>query len=621
MLRRFIRKIDLTKTSLKKLIFMTNIILFIPFIIIINLLLTNYSYAKKQEAITMTHQELTLIDKGFTGYCDDIKELTKQPYYDMSSQILNFSSAAFGGLLAPNDPWNPYSFYAEDKLVNNIFQKILAAKNRIYAVLIYNMEGEGRSFLKSNSMLTSYKPLADNWFRESIALNGSPYVSGVFKFDNIALNTGTGDYVFSISRALRDIDTSKTLGVVSICSSVDVFDDFLEDTNNGERYFVLDRDNNIIYDTHSEHIGSSCHSDTFDMPELSNALASDANYYHFDDVNLFIRKSDVSDFTIVKATPDSVLFRNTPFTQHMFQLVELLFIALTFLMTFLTAGIISRPLRHLTKKIEEIQDGDMSIRIMPEGTSEVVMLSHAFNNMLSRFDYLVNTVHASELKQKESELTLLHSQIAPHFIYNSLESIRMMAEINDDEQTSSMTLLLSKLLRYSINYRLKVVTTREEIDYLKSYLALYNYRSPSRLALKTDIPAPLMDFKILRLLFQPIIENAVFHGFGDNSDKCIIQIVGRDTGTHVEFQISDNGMGMDAEQVKHLNHFISSDTVPAAAEGRSNGIGLKNTYERLRLYFGADCSMVIHSVPGQGTSVVLRLPKDKSPEDPLLPAT
>ena len=603
--------LDLQKTNLKKLIFITNLILFIPFIIVINLLLTNYIHTKKQEAITMIHQELAMIDKSFASYCNDIMELTKQPYYDMSSKILDFSSPAFGGLLVPDDPQSVYSSYTDDKMVNNVFQKMLATKNRIYAILIYNTEGEGRSFLKANSMLTSYKPSQDEWFRQSIALKGTPYVSGIFKFDNIALNIGTGDYVFSISRALRDINTTKILGVVSVCSSVDVFEDFLEDTHTGERYFVLDRDGNVVYDTNPKYIGTSATDAFFDVPHLADALASSTVYSHFEDSSLFVRHSIIDGFTIVKSVPDRVLFRNTQFTNGMFLLVELLFFALTFLMTFLTAGSISRPLRHLTKTIEEMQDGDMSVRIVPGGTSEVVTLSNAFNNMLNRLDYLVNTVHINELKQKESELTLLHSQIAPHFLYNSLESIRMMAEINDDEQTAAMTLLLSKLLHYSINYRLKVVTVQEEIDYLKSYIELYNYRSPEHLTLKTDIPPQLMEFKILRLLFQPIVENSIFHGFGNNDNKCIIHIAARSSGRCVEFRISDNGAGMDEKQVARLNLAISSDEVSTASSGRSNGIGLKNIYDRLRLFFGDDCAMSVKSSPGQGTTVLLWLPMDK----------
>lgn len=598
--------------NLKSLLFITNLIMFLPLILAINSLVFNYVKVKKLEGINHTKYELQLLDNSFHSYCKDLEEITKQPFYDMSLNTQNLPFEIYNNDSSfETTQHNSYLYFNKNKTVESTFKKMLALKERIYAVIICNTNGVGRSFLKTNSMLLEHDPTHDDWFINAINKNGSPYISGIFRFENIALNTGTEDYVFSVSRALKDINSTNLLGVVSIFSSVNIFKDLLdkETFHTGERYFVIDNNQNIVFDTESILISKNV-KDTDLSNKIKEAILKDEPYQLLGEDSMFILNSKVEGWKIVKIVPNKVLFKEMAFTNSMIGMVEALFFLMIMAASFILSGIISKPLHNLTNTIKEINKGDTSVQITPSGTVEVCILAETFNNAMKQLDYLINIVHATELKQKETELTLLHSQIAPHFLYNSLESIRMMAEINDDVDTAEMILLLSKMLHYSINYKLKMVTVEEELNYLKHYINLSNYRTPNKYILIEDIEPELRQSKILKLLFQPIVENAVFHAFDGNSKECVICIKGREENNNIIFSISDNGNGMTKEQLQLVNKQILGEDINQDAPMKSSSIGLRNIYERLVLYCGEGCKLFLESDEGKGTKVIIQIPKN-----------
>lgn len=227
--------------------------------------------------------------------------------------------------------------------------------------------------------------------------------------------------------------------------------------------------------------------------------------------------------------------------------------------------------------------------------------------MLSRIQQLIEDIYQIESQKKEAEMQALQSQINPHFVYNTLETIRMTAELNDDADAADMISILGKILRYSIGGNIHdQVPLREEIEHVVHYIQLLNYRYPSRFDLHLDIPEPLMRYHMIRLLFQPIVENAVYHGLDDMKLKMNIWIEAEMTSRLTRITIRDDGCGMDDKALEALHQSLQAAAAPRR-EGQG-GIGLRNVHERIRLQYGNAYGMKVLSRQGAGTEVVIELP-------------
>ncbi len=280
---------------------------------------------------------------------------------------------------------------------------------------------------------------------------------------------------------------------------------------------------------------------------------------------------------------------------------------------------ITNPLRKLIELMKEVQNGNLDVRFHVKYNDEVGMLGRHFNEMLNRIKQLIRDVYQVELKKKEIELDALQSQINPHFIYNSLESIRMNAEINDDDETADMIFLLSKLLRYSINRGNERVTLHEEIDHLDHYVKFLNFRFHHSIVLQVQPLDKICKMEVIKLLFQPIVENAILHGVGSREEPLLISITYEMFEEKVVFSIKDNGSGMQPEKVEELQQKISRGVMLShhqqPDEHRKSGLGLRNVNERIKIYYGTEYGLSIQSEVGKGTEVFLSLPYNKRREN------
>jgi two-component system sensor histidine kinase YesM len=185
----------------------------------------------------------------------------------------------------------------------------------------------------------------------------------------------------------------------------------------------------------------------------------------------------------------------------------------------------------------------------------------------------------------------------------------MMAELNDDAETSRMTFMLARLLRYSISTKKQKVTVKQEIEHLRNYLELQNMRYEDKFELTVDLDDDLYNVGIIKLIFQPVVENAIVHGLEGIQGKGIIRVSGYHTDDRIIFTIEDNGKGIPADRLEELNRKIN-DFGPG--EGGNGGIGLKNVNERIQLHYGDSYGLKLWSEPKKGTAVILEFPDMES---------
>lgn len=258
----------------------------------------------------------------------------------------------------------------------------------------------------------------------------------------------------------------------------------------------------------------------------------------------------------------------------------------------------------------EIQRGNLGVTVPDMGSDEIGELASNFRETVSRVDQLLETSVNRELLVKTTEIRALQNQINSHFIYNVLESIKMMAEIEEKYEISDAVTSLGELLRYSMRWASSMVTVDEELEYIAAYISLLNLRYDFTITLSVDLMPELFKQKIPKMSLQPIVENAVYHGIGDMDADACIRIKSVVLSGYYEIEISDTGKGMDEEQLALLHKQVYG-LVKQEAKPRG-GIGLRNVQERLVLCFGPGCGLRFVSKVGCFTKVIVTLPLEET---------
>ena len=286
------------------------------------------------------------------------------------------------------------------------------------------------------------------------------------------------------------------------------------------------------------------------------------------------------------------------------------FIMVVFLIVL--AFFINAIVKHMLKKLYEIlrgisvQGGDLDVVIEDCGNDEMGELGTQINKMLSRIKELMEDNLSREMLAKNSEIRALQNQINAHFIYNVLESIKMMAEIDEEYEISDAVTALGKLLRYSMKWVSGNVLVEQELDYIKNYMALINLRFDYEIFLSLNIPDIILKQEIPKMSLQPIVENAICHGIEQMAEDTNIYVKGIVEENDCVIEITDAGRGMTEEEVERLKLKIAGKIDSGGGSG--NGIGLKNVQDRIHIAFGEKYGIEVASKIGCYTKVIVRIP-------------
>ncbi|MGL5540719.1 MAG: sensor histidine kinase [Erysipelotrichaceae bacterium] len=280
-----------------------------------------------------------------------------------------------------------------------------------------------------------------------------------------------------------------------------------------------------------------------------------------------------------------------------------------FLIIHLLVKVILRRFYVIYTTVLCVQDGNLAVRVSNLGSDEVGQLGVQINKMLDKIAQLMQDSIKRELLTKNSEIRALQNQINAHFIYNVLESIKMMAEIEERYEISDAVTALGKLLRYSMKWTARNVPIEDEINYIKNYLSLLNLRYDYTISLQLDLPEEIMRQTVPKMSLQPIVENAVCHGIEEFAQDTVISIRGLIANDNVLVEIADYGKGMSATQIDAIYNKMSGEIETGGGSG--NGIGLKNVQDRIRICYGERFGITLDSKVGEYTKVILKIPYQK----------
>lgn len=263
---------------------------------------------------------------------------------------------------------------------------------------------------------------------------------------------------------------------------------------------------------------------------------------------------------------------------------------------------ITEPIGALVEKAQKLGEGNFSVTPIETNSIELRTLDKGFDEMVGRIDTLMEKQIEDQKYLHRAELELLQAQINPHFLYNTLDSIVILAENHRDEEVVQMVTSLSVFFRNSLSKGRDIITLQAERDQVTSYLEIQQIRYSDILKYDIQIPDDLLDCLVPKLVLQPLVENALYHGTKNKRGIGSIFITGRSLGGDMLLQVKDDGAGMDEEQIRALQAGVYED--------RHTGLGLVNVHKRIKLYCGEGYGLSFESTLGEGTTVSVLLPKD-----------
>ncbi|WP_169834494.1 sensor histidine kinase [Paenibacillus donghaensis] len=271
------------------------------------------------------------------------------------------------------------------------------------------------------------------------------------------------------------------------------------------------------------------------------------------------------------------------------------------------ASSLVRRILGLAKHMRQVDESKLTYYEVGKSNDEIDFLTRSYNSLVHRIDELLNTVHKAELMKKEADYLVLQAQIKPHFLYNTLESIRMLAEINNDQEVVNATYTFGRLLRYTLNSGDNETKLQHEIDNVRNYLDMHKLRMLDRLHFSIQILTNIDDIRCPRFILQPLVENCIQHGIG-RSRKCgEIDIVVKRECTELLIVITDNGPGISEEHLGLIQGVLDNELDRQALQNENSGYGLYNVSERIRTFYGGQTHLLIESREGEGTTFTLKL--------------
>lgn len=553
----------------------------------IGLLLYNrYEMLIRQNDIRDTQNQLERLVNTVEQYLKDMRKISDSANYNII-QTFDVSSPEFNQQL---------SFLYDSN------------KDKIQSIALYDTEGELMAaepvILQKKGVNARQQP----WFTQAMAEIenmhfSTPHIQNLFQDDAKRYH-----FVISLSRAVDVIDGDRPENGVLL---VDLKYSYLEemmnrmnDSNRGRYYYVCDGAGNLIYHPYYNKINKGLFRENTDIVCTSE-----------DGVYKKMRSEDGNKQTVIISTIAYTgwkmvgVVRQDARTDSLeqFRIYMVVIVIMLIMMLLLVNRIVSKkissPILKLDASVRAYEAGEKP-DIYIGGSYEIRHLGNSIQSSYEEIERLMKKIMEEQNERRKSELAALQSQINPHFLYNTLESITWMIESGKNQDAVFMISELAKLFRISLSRGKTIISIKDELQHCRNYMNIQKYRYKERFETEYDISEEIYSFCTVKLILQPILENAIYYGVGDmdkDEDPRIV-VRGWKQEQDIYIAVSDNGIGMRHEDVEN----ILTGNQKAIKHG--SGVGLINVHTRIRLMFGKKYGLIVESEPDEGTTVTIHLP-------------
>lgn len=478
-------------------------------------------------------------------------------------------------------------------------------KDNVENIALLSKEGKLLEAVPAARLKTNVDVTGENWFTSTLEKTenmhfSTPHVQYIFDGSENQYR-----WVISLSRAVEITQGPSTdQGVLLIDIRYSSLEQLFDGVNlgNGGYVYLISSSGEIIYHPQAQLIDSGIVREN----NLEVSGLRDGNYRQTvdgEERTVTVKTVGYTGWKVVGVTPLDGVSLNNIKTKL---LVVFMIAFVLFIMTIINSYISTRitdPIKELEKSVNEIEAGNLETEVRSGGSYEIQHLGNSIQNMARQIRRLMDDIVAEHESKRKSEFDTLQAQINPHFLYNTLDIIVWMIENENLTDAVRVVTALARFFRISLSRGKSIITVRDELEHVRNYLMIQHMRYKNKFTYTVDAEDEVLDLASLKLILQPLVENAIYHGmeFMDGDGEIRIRAWRQDTDLFMS--VSDNGLGMTREQVKRL--FGDTDHVPS---GRGSGIGVMNVHQRIRLYFGNGYGLEIQSEPDEGTTVTARLP-------------
>lgn len=489
---------------------------------------------------------------------------------------------------------DPAEKYHYTKILTESFNYAMVPVQDILSAVFYMKSGD-HTYMKSDIILNPDQLKTSEWYKEALS---EPNVVKVGFYDYSVTNSRKNAYTLTIAAGMSpgpDVDREGVIEMASLFVSSQagrLIKEYNKESMLGTA-MIADKSGHVIFDAE----------DTKDL--LPERISEEEQFSYRLNGKRYMRvvtAETVTGLSIISVVSYDSLTRSFNRTAMILIGVMLLLFLLFYLFSSYFLKSIIEPIHNTVEGMRMVEEGNLEVHVQPKGQAELRLMIHSFNSMTRRLNSLMAENEEQQQKKHKAEIQALQSQINPHFLVNSLNSIRFIAQMSKYESIARMAEALIKILSGSFRSNNGFYTLKEELEVLDSFIYLMKIRYSDGFDIVYQVDDACLLAYVPRLILQPVVENSIVHGFDAMMEEMgTIWIVGERKEEYLFLEIRDNGKGMTREE-------ISSLLSDHAKESERRKIGIHNVRTRLSLNYGERCSFVMESKPGEYTRTLIRIP-------------
>lgn len=488
----------------------------------------------------------------------------------------------------PQKKPSTYEFYTASQEFDRICQSLLFSHEYIYGIYLLTPSGYIFNYSngKNGNFCATSKWEESDWYQDTIEKAGKLYVSLINQHE---IFTGKQNSVF-FAQCLKDVLSHQNLGILLVDCNPQIFSLSSVNTMPDITLMILD-----------------------------NTDRQDVLYTNYDEINrVFSEKNrkmlrsrlDLDPLRLTLLIDYDTLYKEFNITGVMMMLICAVCVIAFILFAYLISRYMVHPIEHLSHKMASQKGHSLiqSTRYLNR-TDEIGTLYNEYNVMVESLNAAVKQDYHDKLVVLDAQMKSLEARINSHFLFNTLESINSMAEIDENEQIATMSLALGNMFRYTLKTQSELVFLHQELEHVRDYVSIQQIRFDYRFFLEVEMTPDFRNHKVLKLILQPLVENALYHGLNYCTQGNLISIKGTEKNGCLYIDVFDNGQGIDELTLSSLRQNLSKEaSFTELGHRNKQSIGLKNIHSRIELYYGRGYGLTITSRLGEWTNIQIKLP-------------
>lgn len=584
----------LLNVSLRTRMLLSNIVVaLIPFLIfsIVSgfVFLDHAQKTAEEHSVQLIHQ----VSNSMDVYVETIEKMVN--YIQLELQDTPFFTMESEGASG----WDSETAY-----IRSVLENVANSHREVAGIFIATKED---LYVSTGMSRISRDPFQnERWYREASENPEEIQLISVVTGRNIVTNRSYSiDDVFSLAKAVQDPETGEVLGVILLDIRHDIIQSSINGVTIGEKgfVFVMDQEDNIVY-TPVNGIVYRVNPKWVKAMEPMSVQIQGGSYQIRSELSPYTGWRTVGVFSM-----DEVMSSVNTIVYILFTCV-IISLVLVVIVSFKFSRTLTNPIFKLKRLMKQAESGDLTVRFNFQHNDEIGELGQSFNHMIARIDQLIQMVYVEQENKRTAEMKSLQEQIKPHFLYNTLDTISWMARDYDAEDIVRLVDALTNMFRIGLSHGKDIITVKEEITHVSNYLYIQKIRYKDKLNYVIHVDESLYAIEVPKLILQPLVENAIYHGVKAKRGGGTITITGVPEGENLVFTVQDNGAGMPQEKVEELNRRMSERSVL----DEQKSFGLFYIRERIQLCYGTGYGVHVESALGEGTRVTITLPLYQKPK-------